>query len=630
MNLDFIKSHMINRPDAFYNYNQGSKIDRPIDDWLLERHIEGKITIGLYTTSLDQKCRWACWDFDNHDGGTKNEQAAKDLYNRLEKERFNPILEDSNGDQGYHVWVVFDEQVNSWDLYDWMQTYQVASAETYPKQRKIQRYGNLVRLPGKHHSKDHWSTFWEGDDQWSQDADWDLSDHNLIPIGQEPESYTHARGNKKASQLEIHPALWALERIPSKHADDYWDWLKVGLILYNLDSSFEMMKRWIEWSRHSSKFKEGECERKWESFEETQPGGKPATVATLIAWASENKEVIQLPSETPEGPKSYYPGSFYSLYENSLKEHPPVHWIVKDILPEGLTILGGKPKCGKSWLVFNLCLSVSAGEHALDKFRTEKGTVFYLALEDTDRRINQRQMMCWKNKPIPKNLILATDWPRLDQGTMTGLESFVDEHPDTKMIVVDTLGMVRPNQKSNQNVYDQDVQTLKPLRQLSHDRGISVVVVHHLSKMTTDDPFMTFSGTQGLSGTADNLWILRPGRGCDGELLVKGRDTENQELAMSMVNGNWAVIGEADDFKNQGIAQKVLQILKTTNSEMSVNEILEEMSYSTDRKYLSKILNELKEKGKVNKVRHGYYRYKGNILNRLSSYEDLTTLEKVI
>lgn len=623
---------MVNRPDAFYNYNQGIKVDRPVDDWLLERHVEGGVTIGLYTTSVDQKCRWGCWDFDNHDGKTFNFDAAKALVTELESRGFLPILEDSNGNQGFHVWIVFDEPVNSWDLYDWMQTIPVtASVERYPKQRKINRYGNLVRLPGKYHNGDHWSVFWEGEDQWSPNVDWELSDHRLIPIGQVPESYTYARGNRKASQLEIQPALSALTKIPKNRADDYWDWLKVGMILYDLDSSQEMLDRWIEWSKQSDKFKPGACEDKWASFEESRPNN-PATVATLFSWIEEPTQAQPQPANVVElvkpevGPQRFYPGDFYSLYDNSLKDHPPVHWIVNTILPEGLTILGGKPKCGKSWLVFNLCLSVSSGERALGKYGVERGTVFYLALEDTDRRINQRQMMCWKHKPIPKNLILTTSWPKLDQGTLLGLESFVDDHPDTKLIVVDTLGMVRPAQKNNTNVYDQDVAAIKPLRALSHERGISIVIVHHLNKMVSEDPFMTFSGTQGLSGTADNLWILRPGKGCDGELLVKGRDTENQSLAMNMVSGNWEVIGDADEYENKGLAQRVLQILKTTHSEMSVNEIHAELNFNTSKGYLQTVINNLRDAGKLEKVKHGYYRYKGNILNRLSSFEEIPVI----
>lgn len=54
----------------------------------------------------------------------------------------------------------------------------------------------------------------------------------------------------------------------------------------------------------------------------------------------------------------------------------PVQFDVKDLLPRGLSIVAGKRKEGKSWLMLDLCFSVAAGETFLD-FDTEQGTVLY-------------------------------------------------------------------------------------------------------------------------------------------------------------------------------------------------------------------------------------------------------------
>ena len=68
---------------------------------------------------------------------------------------------------------------------------------------------------------------------------------------------------------------------------------------------------------------------------------------------------------------------------------PSMPWVVEDLVGSGLTLLGGSPKIGKSWLVLQLAFCVSEGipflEHA-----TCEAEVLYLCLEDTFSRIQQR------------------------------------------------------------------------------------------------------------------------------------------------------------------------------------------------------------------------------------------------
>src|SRR5262249_58141949 len=68
-------------------------------------------------------------------------------------------------------------------------------------------------------------------------------------------------------------------------------------------------------------------------------------------------------------------------------ELPEPRWAVEGILPEGVTVLAGKPKLGKSWLALNVALAVAGGGVALGAVRVEGGLVLYLALEDTRRRL---------------------------------------------------------------------------------------------------------------------------------------------------------------------------------------------------------------------------------------------------
>src|SRR5205809_658031 len=82
--------------------------------------------------------------------------------------------------------------------------------------------------------------------------------------------------------------------------------------------------------------------------------------------------------------------------------------------PEGLTILAGKPKIGKSWWLLDVCLAVATGDVALHHAPVDRGAVLYLALEDTERRLQTRLERALPDGAGPANLEFATEWPRVD------------------------------------------------------------------------------------------------------------------------------------------------------------------------------------------------------------------------
>ena len=69
--------------------------------------------------------------------------------------------------------------------------------------------------------------------------------------------------------------------------------------------------------------------------------------------------------------------------------YKPLAYCVDGLLTQGLYILAGAPKVGKSWLALDICLSVAKGEDVL-KHRTNIGTALYLCLEDSYHRIQNR------------------------------------------------------------------------------------------------------------------------------------------------------------------------------------------------------------------------------------------------
>jgi hypothetical protein len=154
---------------------------------ILARHFRGQAAenlVGLHSTSPENTSRWGALDIDRHDGGEadpeKNLRFALACYARLVNLGFSPLLTGSNGKGGYHLRALLDQPADTGLVYNFLRwlvsDYALfgldAPPETFPKQPKIEegRYGNWIRLPGRHHTKGYWSEVWDGTSWLEGDA----------------------------------------------------------------------------------------------------------------------------------------------------------------------------------------------------------------------------------------------------------------------------------------------------------------------------------------------------------------------------------------------------------------------------------------------------------------------------
>ena len=213
-------------------------------------------------------------------------------------------------------------------------------------------------------------------------------------------------------------------------------------------------------------------------------------------------------------------------------EFPPINWVVPGVLPEGLTILAGKPKLGKSWLALDMALAVAGGGSVLGR-ECDPGPALYLALEDNQRRLQRRLNRIEPHLSWPADLELNTRWPRLDQGGLKAIEQWLKTRDGAKLVIVDTLAVVRPQGKATDATYTNDYAALRGLHQMASTTGIAIMVVHHLRKADAEDPFDTVSGSTGLTGAADTTLILTRRDSDSGVILYGcGRDLEEFEVGL--------------------------------------------------------------------------------------------------
>lgn len=207
----------------------------------------------------------------------------------------------------------------------------------------------------------------------------------------------------------------------------------------------------------------------------------------------------------------------------------PTKFCIDTLLPQGITILGGAPKIGKSWLVLDLCIRIAKGESVWD-MPTTKGTTLYLCLEDTLRRVQER-LNCITDD-VPSNAFFATAAHTLAEGLCDEIRAFVKEHPDTVFVAIDTFQIVRNS--SADTSYGNDYDEIRQMKQLADELNISLLLVHHLRKQGDSDPLNKLSGTTGIIGAVDSVFVLDKSKRGESlaTLVCTGRDIEYRQLEL--------------------------------------------------------------------------------------------------
>lgn len=221
---------------------------------------------------------------------------------------------------------------------------------------------------------------------------------------------------------------------------------------------------------------------------------------------------------------------------------PPVRWLIPDLLPAGLALLAGASKSGKSWLCLWLSLQLSQGSEFWGRTIPAQ-TVLYLCLEDTYARIQNRLFRLTEDV-TPDRLYFQTACETIGQGLERQIETFLTQRPETGLVIIDTLQKVREAEPTT-GTYASDYQDMSVLKNLADRHNIALLLVHHLRKQGASDPFQQISGSNGLMGAADTIWLLQRQRMSNAaRLLVTGRDMDSRTLHLQSEGCIWGLVEE--------------------------------------------------------------------------------------
>ncbi len=214
------------------------------------------------------------------------------------------------------------------------------------------------------------------------------------------------------------------------------------------------------------------------------------------------------------------------LYQDIYSKKPPV---IEGLLYQGTYLFVGSPKIGKSFFMAQLAYHVSTGTPLWD-YPVKKGTVLYLALEDDYRRLQERMYRMFGTDST-ENLYFSVSSKPLGNGLTDQLSGFIREHPDTTLVIIDTLQKIR-EVDSDSYSYAKDYEIINQLKQFSDSWGICLLLVHHTRKQKSSDNFDMISGTNGLLGCADGAFMLYKETRTSNKatLEISGRDQQDQKI----------------------------------------------------------------------------------------------------
>ena len=269
---------------------------------------------------------------------------------------------------------------------------------------------------------------------------------------------------------------------------------------------------------------------------------------------------------------------------------PPV-FLVEGLIPQGVSLLCGPSKCGKSWLVLWLAMRICQGLPIWD-MQTHPCEVLYLCLEDTFSRLQDR--MYRLPDAAPSGLHLCVTAGKLRGGLEEQIEEHMAAHPATELIIIDTFQKIRTAHGSGVGVYAGDYEDVSCLKEIADGYGISILLVHHLRKQKDkSDPFNQISGSNGILGAADAAFVIVKERRSQGtvSMFMTGRDLPYKEMVLRMNDCVWELLEQKSEDELQ--AEEIPEFLNRLRGFLSerrewsgtVSQLVEEMGEEESMKY---------------------------------------------
>lgn len=281
---------------------------------------------------------------------------------------------------------------------------------------------------------------------------------------------------------------------------------------------------------------------------------------------------------------------------------PARKWRIADLLPDGLILLAGKQKVGKSWFVLQLLLALSQGRPFLG-YQVEATKCLYLGLEDGTNRLQDRLLRLNYQPGKRGSLLIKFEWPNLvGENGLDELEQSIIDH-QLGAIVIDTF--TRACLGVDQLKIDHVAPVLSRIQTVAMEHQVSIIITDHLKKPNgaARDSLYDVYGSIAKTMLADVIWGLSRDKDDLGQFTVEGRDIPQEfdfAVKFDRPNVTWQLLGEYSKVVMGEPEKKVLQALLDLGGRSYTDEIAEHLGEKS-KGYVSTALSKLLGKGRVKK-----------------------------
>ena len=282
---------------------------------------------------------------------------------------------------------------------------------------------------------------------------------------------------------------------------------------------------------------------------------------------------------------------------------PDDDWLVDGLIPNGVSILVGDPKMGKSFLAQQLAIAIATDDLFLGSRQSKSGKVVYLAWEDSAKRIQKRTRMSGK---IAAPGVIYSFKPNINGKDISWMEGCLEKFPDMRLLVIDTISYLRGGNSSNADSYTKDVQFMAPITAMAEKLGFSIIAVTHMNQLTkVSDVYHKIQGSTGQPGSADNIiFLTRSSRSSENaKLTISGREIDEFEIKLRFDKKTWVWSEDVLPQPEPTVNGKILALLKQQTKPLSPKAISQQIGVSNCRTQLVRMV----ENKEVVKVSKGLY-----------------------
>jgi hypothetical protein len=300
------------------------------------------------------------------------------------------------------------------------------------------------------------------------------------------------------------------------------------------------------------------------------------------------------------------------------------NWLIRNLLPKGLTIFGAKSKTGKSYMMMNIAIKLAQkkpifSDDPLKGFHAQPGHILFLALEDPKNRCLKRSR---EIEPEPQldflkeYLDVRLRWDMLTKGGLKAIEDWIVKTKSPKLIVIDVLARVwnKSSHTSGGGLYAEEYGIYSPLADLAHRYNTSIITIIHTTKAKEADVFNELLGGAGTQGPADNLMVLSrvPGQDNKRTLAIRGKDIDDRHLMLEVTQegSQWEYLGEVDEVQLTEQRQEIFELFKSEGRPLKHKEIIQILKQSGHKVSLNSIdtlLRKMVDDGTLTKPQYGLY-----------------------